>query len=174
MPIASIPVTTAESGRKLDLQEHLEGLLDEALEETFPASDPISPSTESRERHPIGGKTAAVTIQTQPSGSAATLGQTRSPASGPVGLDPVALWDARQGIFRIRVHHSPTFAELVILKDAPLPLAHLDTSAHNRKAALGPALHNRLEAEVNAAIARGGHQVATGMFLATPEEKSRL
>jgi hypothetical protein len=66
------------------------------------------------------------------------------------------------------------FAELVILQDAPLPLAHLDTSAHNRKTALGRALQTRLEAEVNAAIARGGHQVATGMFLVTPEERSRL
>jgi hypothetical protein len=172
MPIANIPVTATESGRKLDRQAHLEGLLDEALEETFPASDPISPSTESS--GPIGGETMAVAIQTPPSGSAATLGQPRSPANGPVGLDPVALWDARQGIFRIRVHHSPTFAELVILKDAPLPLAHLDTSAHNRKTPLGRALQTRLEAEVNAAIARGGHQVATGMFLVTPEERSRL
>jgi hypothetical protein len=174
MPIANNPITASESSREPDPQVHSDVLLDEALEETFPASDPISPSTESSERHPDSGKSKSIAIQTQKSGSAAIPGQTRSPANGPVGLDPVAFWDARQGVFRIRIHQSPTFAELLILKDAPLPLAHLDTTAHNGKTALGAALHNRLEAEVNAAIARGGHQVATGMFLATPEEKSRL
>jgi hypothetical protein len=52
MPIANIPVTSARSSREPDQQVHFEGLLDEAPEETFPASDPISPTTESSERHP--------------------------------------------------------------------------------------------------------------------------
>jgi len=173
MPIANIPVTTTESSREFDPQLHLEGLLDEALEETFPASDPISPSTESGKGQPLGGKTAPTDSRRPQSGSA-SLRQAPALASGPVGLDPVAFWDASRGIFRIRVHHSRMFAELVILRNAPLPLAHLDTSAHNRKTALGTALQARLEAEVNAAIARGGHQVATGMFLVTPDEKSHL
>lgn len=173
MPIANIPVTSARSSREPDRQVHLEGLLDEALEETFPASDPISPTTESSERH-LGGDKAALNAARKGSRLAAASGQVLSPPAGSVGLDPVAFWDAHRGIFRIRVHHSPTFAELVILKDAPLPLAHLDTSAQNRKTALGSSLQARLEGEVNAAIARGGHQVATGMFLVTPEEKSSL
>jgi hypothetical protein len=155
MTIANVPVATAKSSRAPDPKVHLEGLLDEALEETFPASDPISPSTESSERHPDSGKTALL-------------------ARGPVGLDPVASWDADRRVFRIRVHHSPRFAELVILQDAPLPLAHLGTSTHHGKTILGTALHTRLEGEVNAAIARGGQQVATGIFLLTHEERNRL
>jgi len=167
MPIAKIPPTTKASSAP-GHQAHSEDLLDEALEETFPASDSISPSRRASERAADSHATTMTGVGEQ-SGSVA-LGERSSIPTGSIALDPVAFWDARQEIFTVRVHQSPTFAELVILKDAPLPLAHLDTSAHNRKTALGSRLHTRLEAEVNAAIARGGHQVATGMFLVTPEE----
>ena len=169
MPTAKNPTTRTRSSREVDQQSHLEDLLDEALEETFPASDPIAPSGQPGDRDAAGG---SAVVREQPEFVASH--KSGSVPIGPVGLDPVVSWDADQEIFRVRVHHSPTFAELVILKNAPLPLAHLDTSAHNRKTALGSQLHSRLEAEVNAAIARGGHQVATGIFLVTPEEKRRL
>jgi hypothetical protein len=63
---------------------------------------------------------------------------------------------------------------LAILRDAPLPLAHLDSSEHDRSTPLGGDLHQRLEDEVNIAIRRGGHQVATGLLLLTPEEMGAL
>lgn len=42
------------SGRESERRIHSEALLDEALEETFPASDPISPCIESSAPHSYG------------------------------------------------------------------------------------------------------------------------
>jgi hypothetical protein len=62
----------------------------------------------------------------------------------------------------------------VILKDAPFR-SRISTRARKtgRRRWDRPS-KPRPEGEVNAAIARGGHQVETGMFLVTPEEKSSL
>jgi len=48
-----------EVGRELESPLHEEWLLDEALEETFPASDPISPKNADdlgSSKHPVSGK----------------------------------------------------------------------------------------------------------------------
>ncbi len=89
-------------------------------------------------------------------------------------LGEAAIWDERQQHFLVPLHGNKTFGALVILKNAPLPLAHLETHEHQRSTPLGPELHQRLEAEVNAAIGRGAHQVATGLSLLTRDEVRAL
>jgi hypothetical protein len=92
----------------------------------------------------------------------------------PVKLGNDAFWDSKRQYFRVPVEGNPEFAALAILRDAPLPLAHLDSSAHDRSTPLGENLHRRLEDEVNVAIRRGGRQVATGLLLLTPVEMETL
>jgi hypothetical protein len=96
------------------------------------------------------------------------------PDKSPVTLGNEAFWDSKQQYFRVSVNGNPEFVALAILKDAPLPLAHLDSSEHDRSTPLGDDLHRRLEEEVNVAIRRGGHQVATGLLLLTPAEMGSL
>jgi hypothetical protein len=96
------------------------------------------------------------------------------PDKSPVTLGNDAFWDSKRQYFRVPVDGNPEFVALAILKDAPLPLAHLDSSEHDRSTPLGEDLHRRLEDEVNVAIRRGGHQVATGLLLLTPMEMGAL
>lgn len=89
-------------------------------------------------------------------------------------LSELAHWDARWGFFHVLLTGSDTFAALIIAKDAPLPMAHLDMSAHRQATALGSDLHRYLEDEVKAAIERNAHQVATGLSLMTHDEMKIL
>lgn len=91
-----------------------------------------------------------------------------------VKLANIAHWDRAHGQFRVLVHGSDTFGALAIMKDAPLPLTHLDTSSERAVVKLGENLHQRLEDEVRRAIARGARQVATGLSLVTHAELASL
>lgn len=91
-----------------------------------------------------------------------------------IKLSDVAHWDEARGQYHVLLQGSDTFAALIILKDAPLPLAHLDRSGSRPVVKLGENLHERLEGEVKDAIARGAHQVATGLSLATHAEMAVL
>jgi hypothetical protein len=143
-------------------------LIDEALEETFPASDPISPAVGS------GQPVANVSnIHSSPA-SAKPRRAPWEPDHRMVTLDANAVWDARYGVFQIRINDSPEFASVVVLDTAPLPLKHLSRREGTGKSLLGDALHDRLQYEVNGAIARGAHQVATGVMLMTHQEMKTL
>src|SRR4051794_37976433 len=107
MPIANIPVTSARSSREPDQQVHLEGLLDERRRRRFRQVTP-SPRLRNPAKDTRGDK-AASNAARKASRLTAASGQVLSPPAGSVGVDPVAFWDAHRGIFRIRVHHSPTF-----------------------------------------------------------------
>jgi hypothetical protein len=148
---------------KLNLHAHSEFLLDEALEETFPASDPISPAVGAGQpvENAVGEKPV------KPSKKSVIPGV---PDARSVTLDANAVWDAQYGMFRIRINDSPEFAAIMVLGSAPLPLTHLSRRESSEKSLLGPALHDRLQYEVNGAIARGAHQVATGIMLMTHQE----
>lgn len=91
-----------------------------------------------------------------------------------VKLSEVAHWDEARGQYHVLLQGSDIFAALIIMKDAPLPLAHLDRSGSKPVVKLGENLHQRLEGEVKDAIARGAHQVATGISLATHAEMAAL
>src|SRR5512147_2079588 len=83
--------------------------IDEGLEETFPASDPVSPAV--RIGQPVNNALVRsgwqeVAIPGVPDHKAVTL-------------DASAEWDARYGIFRVRVHGSPDFGSVVVLGTAP-------------------------------------------------------
>jgi hypothetical protein len=81
-----------------------------------------------------------------------------------------AVWDARLGVFRVKVQGNRDVGSITILRSAPLPISHLDDSAPARKTKLGDFLRTRLEIEVNAAIQRGERQVADGLTLLGREE----
>ena len=81
-----------------------------------------------------------------------------------------AVWDARLSVFRVKVQGNRDVGSITILRSAPLPISHLDDSAPARKTKLGDFLRTRLEIEVNAAIQRGGRQVADGLTLLGREE----
>src|SRR4051812_8463439 len=152
---------------KRDLHADPEFLLDEALEESFPASDPISPAVGAGQ--PVGN--VVHEKSGKPSKNSATPG---IPDPRFVTLDANAVWDSRYGMFRIRINDSPEFAAVVVLGTAPLPLTHLSRRGTSEKSLLGSALHDRLQYEVNGAIARGAHQVATGIMLMTHQEMKSL
>ena len=89
-------------------------------------------------------------------------------------LDGSARWNAEGGFFRIPLHGNREFGAVVVLDQAPLPLDHLDRGSNNAKSQLGIDLQQRLEYEVNQAILRGAHQVATGIALLTHAETRDL
>ena len=143
---------------------NLEALIDEGLEGTFPASDPVSPIA--RIGRPVNNTFAGSRRR-----EAAIPGV---PDHKAVTLDAAAEWDSKYGIFRVRIHGSPDFGSVVVLGSAPLPLTHLDRRENRSKSPLGVSLHDRLQCEVNNAIARGAHQVATGIMLMTHQEMNSL
>lgn len=81
-----------------------------------------------------------------------------------------AVWDARLGVFRVKVQGNRDVGSITILRSAPLPIAHLDNSAPSRRTRLGSFLRSRLEIEVNAAIQRGERQVGDSVTLVTRED----
>jgi len=89
-------------------------------------------------------------------------------------VDDTASWDEKQGVFRVPVHGSSTFASMAILPTAPLLLAHLDTTAHNKKTPLGDELRARLQIELAVALERHGRQVATDIILLTHAQMKAL
>ena len=84
-----------------------------------------------------------------------------------------AVWDARLGVFRVKVQGNRDVGSITILRGAPLPIAHLDASSPARKTKLGSFLRTRLEIDVNAAIQRGEREIAESVTL-LPREDSRL
>ena len=141
-----------------------DALIDEGLEGTFPASDPVSPAVgigQPVNNAPVESGRREEAIPGVPDHKAVTL-------------DASAEWDARYGIFRVRIHGSPDFGSVVVLGTAPLPLAHLSRRPNHGRSPLGLPLHDRLQYEVNNAIARGAHQVATGIMLMTHQEMKSL
>jgi hypothetical protein len=90
-----------------------------------------------------------------------------------ISVGDSAVWDARLGVFRVKVQGNRDVGSITILRSAPLPISHLDDSAPARKTKLGTFLRTRLEIEVNAAIQRGERQVADGLTLLTREDGLR-
>jgi hypothetical protein len=89
-------------------------------------------------------------------------------------LDGSARSNAEGRFFRIPLHGNREFGAVAVLDRAPLPLDHLDRAKNNAKSLLGEVLQQRLEYEVNQAIGRGAHQVATGIALLTHAEARAL
>jgi hypothetical protein len=145
-----------------------EALIDEALRETFPASDPVSAAVG------VGQPARGSDPENRLEVKARKKADPGIPAQKSVTLDPSAQWDPRLGAFRIQVNDSAEFAFVLILVTAPLPLAHLSRDSGGRKSPLGESLHNRLQHEVNQAIARGAHQVAGGIMLMSHREAQSL
>jgi len=82
-----------------------------------------------------------------------------------ISVGESAEWDARLGVFRVKVQGNRDVGSITILRSAPLPISHLDASAPARKTRLGSFLRGRLEIEVNAAIQRGDRQIAESVTL---------
>jgi hypothetical protein len=76
-----------------------------------------------------------------------------------------AVWDARLGVFRVKIQGNRDVGSITILRSAKLPIAHLDASAPSRRTMLGTFLRTRLEIEVNAAIQRGERQIDDSVTL---------
>jgi hypothetical protein len=93
---------------------------------------------------------------------------------GIVSVADTAVWDARLGVFRVRVHGNRDVGSITILRSAPLPIGHLDDRAPARKTKLGTFLRTRLEIEVNAAIQRGERQVEDSVTLLSREESMKV
>ena len=92
----------------------------------------------------------------------------------PIALGESAVWDDRLEAFRVKVNGNRDISGVVILRWARLPIGHLDASAPNKQTRLGLMLRERLEVEINAAIARGDRIVPEGMaLLSTEDEKKR-
>ena len=87
-----------------------------------------------------------------------------------ISVGDSAVWDARLGVFRVKVQGNRDVGSITILRGAKLPIAHLDAGAPARKTRLGEYLRTRLEIEVNAAIQRGERQVADSVTL-QPRDK---
>jgi hypothetical protein len=85
-----------------------------------------------------------------------------------------AVWDARLGVFRVKVQGNRDVGSITILRSAKLPIAHLDASAPARKTKLGEFLRTRLEIEVNAAIQRGERAIDDSVALLTREESQKF
>jgi hypothetical protein len=92
----------------------------------------------------------------------------------PISLGETALWDDRLDAFRVKVQGNRDIGGIVILRWAHLPISHLDSSTPNKQTRLGQMLRERLEMEVNAAIARGDRTVSDGLALLTIEEEKKL
>ena len=82
-----------------------------------------------------------------------------------ISVGESAEWDARLGVFRVKVQGNRDVGSITILRSAPLPISHLDASAPARKTRLGSFLRGRLEIEVNAAIQRGDREIAASVTL---------
>jgi hypothetical protein len=80
-----------------------------------------------------------------------------------------AVWDARLGVFRVKVQGNRDVGSITILRSAKLPIAHLDAGAPARKTRLGEFLRTRLEIEVNAAIQRGERRIDDSVTLLARE-----
>ena len=91
----------------------------------------------------------------------------------PVSVGETAVWDARLGVFRIKIQGNKDVGSITILRSTPLPIAHLDAGAPSRKTRLGTYLRDRLEVEVNAAIQRGERRLEDGVSLLTREETAK-
>jgi hypothetical protein len=145
-----------------------EAIIDEVLQETFPASDPVSAAVG------VGQPARSFEPEKRQEEKAKKKAALGIPDHKTVTLDACAQWDPRYGVFWIRVNDSAEFAFVLILVTAPLPLAHLSRDLAGRKSPLGESPHNRLQYEVNQAIARGAHQVASGIILMTHCEAQSL
>jgi len=93
---------------------------------------------------------------------------------GIISVADTAVWDARLGVFRVKIQGNRDVGSITILRSAPLPIAHLDASAPARKTRLGTFLRSRLEIAVNAAIQRGERRVEDSVTLLTREESEKL
>lgn len=82
-----------------------------------------------------------------------------------ISIGESAEWDARLGVFRVKVQGNRDVGSITILRSAKLPISHLDASAPARKTRLGAFLRSRLEIEVNAAIQRGDREIADSLML---------
>ena len=89
-------------------------------------------------------------------------------------VDDSASWDGKQGVFLVQINGSSEFAAMAILPTAPLLLARLDTSAHDKKTPLGDELRARLQIELAVALERHGRQVATDIILLTHAQMKAL
>ena len=92
----------------------------------------------------------------------------------PIALGESAIWDDRLDAFRVKAHGNRDIGGVVILRWAKLPIGHLDSSAPNKATRLGQILRERLEVEVNSAIARGDRAVQAGIALLSAEETKKL
>jgi hypothetical protein len=93
----------------------------------------------------------------------------RGPDRRPVSVGESAVWDARLGVFRVKVQGNRDVGSITILRSAPLPISHLDAGSPARKTRLGDILRTRLEIEVNAAIGRGERQIPGSLSLLARE-----
>jgi hypothetical protein len=93
---------------------------------------------------------------------------------GIISVADTAVWDARLGVFRVKVQDNRDVGSITILRSAPLPIGHLDDRAPARKTKLGTFLRTRLEIEVNAAIQRGERQVEDSVTLLSREESMKV
>jgi hypothetical protein len=80
-----------------------------------------------------------------------------------------AVWDARLGVFRVKIQGNRDVGSITILRGARLPIAHLDAGVPARRTMLGTFLRTRLEIEVNAAIQRGERQIEDSVTLVKRE-----
>jgi hypothetical protein len=92
---------------------------------------------------------------------------------GIISVADSAVWDARLGVFRVKIQGNRDVGSITILRSAKLPISHLDASAPARKTRLGSSLRTRLEIEVNAAIQRGERQVEDSVVLLSREESMK-
>src|SRR5689334_2447012 len=98
----------------------------------------------------------------------------KDPDRRPISLAETALWDEKLDAFRVKAQGNRDVGGVVILRWAKLPIAHLDASTPHKTTRLGHILRERLEIEVNAAIARGDGAVSEGLKLLSSEEESKL
>lgn len=92
---------------------------------------------------------------------------------GVISVAEEAVWDARLGVFRVKIQGNRDVGSITILRSAKLPISHLDASAPARKTKLGAILRSRLEIEINAAIERGERQVDESVTLVSRAEPMR-
>ena len=92
----------------------------------------------------------------------------------PVSLGDSATWDERLGVFRVKVQGNREVGTLTILRSAAMPISHLDNSAPKKQTKLGQFLRDRLEIEVNAAVASGSLEVGDGMTLLSRDEPEQI
>jgi hypothetical protein len=92
----------------------------------------------------------------------------------PISLGETALWDERLDAFRVKAQGNRDVRGVVILRWARLPISHLDSSTPHKHTKLGQLLRERLEIEINAAIARGERSVSDGIALLSGADEAKL